>query len=72
MPKERISKFFAPGTPVQKMEDTMYRMRMSRRSHDHEGMNDKKTGTGLLQTCSCSLVWLIMIFGAWHPGEAFL
>jgi len=33
MPKERISKFFAPGTPVQKMEDTivkaleMYRKR---------------------------------------------
>lgn len=23
MPKERISKFFAPGTPVQKMEDTI-------------------------------------------------
>lgn len=23
MPKERISRFFAPGTPVQKMEDTI-------------------------------------------------
>ena len=67
IPKERISKYFAPGTPVQKIEDTLLRHWNCTANVSAVWNDNRVTNKGALRFFFRKGVFLLLPLSAPHP-----